>query len=582
MLATLCAGRLKAMSALLSGSRAALRDRSARRIAAALLVLYALLYLLPLGVRPLASPDEVRYGAIAHEILASGDWISPHLDGVRYFEKPVLGYWLNAASLAALGETPFALRLPVALATGLTALVLLRLSRRFLTAAASWLAAAIFLTTFLVAGLGTFAVLDAYLALFLTAALAGFYLALEAERPAERRAWLALCGAACAGAFLVKGFLALAIPVLVAAPYLAARRRWRALLTTPWWPIGVAALLVLPWAVAIRIEEPDFWHYFFWVEHVRRFTSSDAQHAQPFWYYFAWLPLAGWPWIWLLPAALLGLRRRRAGGADRESRFLWYAAAWALLPLLFLSLSKGKLPTYILPCFAPLSILLAAGLEPCVDGTRRRAFSIAAALMALPFLALLAALAAAEAGAFGAPPFAAAERAKLAEFVLLAACGAGCAILASAARGPVLRLGAVAGAGAALILPLQIAVPQRALDNIAPATTLAPLAQTPADTLVVSDAPLFGTVAWVLKRSDIYVLSAGEIEYGLSYPDSRARLLDDAGLRRLLAERGKRGVLVVCSEPTASRIAGVLPAAARRDERGKVVVWRLPGAETAG
>jgi 4-amino-4-deoxy-L-arabinose transferase len=589
--------------------------RRERLVAGALLLLYVLLYVLPLGVRPLDSPDEVRYGEIAREMLTSGDWISPHFNGVRYFEKPALGYWLNSASVAILGETPFALRLPTALASGLTALIVLGLARRFLTAFAAWLAVGIFLTTFLVEGLGTFAVLDAYLALFLTAALASFYLAVEAERPARRRAYLALCGAACGAAFLVKGFLALAIPVVVAAPYLIARRRWRTLVTSPWLPLAVAAVIVLPWAVAIQLREPDFWRYFFWVEHIQRFAGGDAQHAQPFWYYFAWLPLAGWPWILLLPAALVGLRLgaqgacegatggeigaregatvaaeigARAGAttggeigagnhAPDRAAFLWYTAAWAGLPLLFLSLSKGKLPTYLLPCFAPLAILLAAGLERYLASARQAAFRIAAGAIALVFIAIVAGLIAAQAGAFGPAPFAPDEVLKLLAFAFFIAVGAGCAVFALGNVPRVPRVAAIGGVGAALFLPLQLALPQSVLENISPGITISRYGAASADSVVVSDAPLFGTAAWVLKRADIYVLSPGEIEYGLSYPESRYRQLDNAAFRRLIeANRGRHAILVVCEPATDERIAPLMPPYARRSQHGKVVLWRIP------
>src|SRR5262249_8770856 len=159
--------------------------------------LFVLVYLLPLGVRPLASPDEVRYGQIAREMIASGDWVSPHFNGVRYFEKPVLGHWLNALSLTTLGENPFAVRLPVALATGLSAVIVFLLVRRFLARSTAVLSTAIFLTTVLVAGCGSVAVLDAFLALFVTAAVGAYYVAITATRRGERYAYLALCGVAC-------------------------------------------------------------------------------------------------------------------------------------------------------------------------------------------------------------------------------------------------------------------------------------------------------------------------------------------------------------------------------------------------
>ena len=96
---------------------------------AGLIVLFLLLYILPLGVRPIVIPDEARYCEIPREMLVSGDWVVPRLNGLRYFEKPVLGYWVTAASMALFGQNPFAARLPSAAATGLSALLLFLLVR---------------------------------------------------------------------------------------------------------------------------------------------------------------------------------------------------------------------------------------------------------------------------------------------------------------------------------------------------------------------------------------------------------------------------------------------------------------------
>jgi 4-amino-4-deoxy-L-arabinose transferase len=552
------------------GSASVLRDPAAQRGVLVLVALYLLLYLLPLPVRPLASPDEVRYGEIAREMLVSGDWVSPHLNGVRYFEKPALGHWLNALSLAVFGENAFALRLPVALATGLAALIVFALARRFLGVSTAVLATAIFLTTFLVAGVGTFALLDGFLALFLTAALAAYYVALRAA-PAERRAWLIACGAACGAAFLVKGFLALAIPVIVAAPYLASGKRWRELVTSPWWPIAVAAIVVLPWSLLVHLREPDFWRYFFWVEHVQRFTADDAQHAAPFWYYVAYLPLTGWPWILLLPAAALGLKR---GSADKD--FVGYLILWAVLPFLFFSASSGKLATYLLPCFAPLSILLAAGLERYLAAGYTRAWRLAAAGVALAFIAVLALLLAAQSGALVAVPFGAGEAGRLAVFVGSLVAGVAGGIAALASREARVRISGVVLAGVALLVPLHFGLPQQALDNFAPAGAVARYAAG-ADAVVVSDAPLFGTVAWVLKRADIYVTSPGEIDYGLSYAEAKQRLLDGPAFAALpAANRGRRDVVLVCVPSTEQDLKAWLPRGARREQQGFVIVWRVP------
>jgi len=543
-----------------------------RRSAVALLLLYLLMYLAPLGVRPLSSPDEVRYGEIAREMILSGDWVSPHFNGVRYFEKPILGHWLNAASLAALGENAFAVRLPVALATGLTALIVFLLTRRFLASSTAKLATAIFLTTLIVAGCGSVAVLDAFLALFVTAAVAAYYVAINETRRAHRLAYLALCGVACGAAFLTKGFIAWAVPVIVVAPYLVSRRDWRTLFTSPWVPLIVAVLVTLPWAVLVHLREPDFWRYFVVVEHLQRFAGDNAQHTRPPWFYVAFLPLTGFPWIWLLPAGVLGVR---ADGRQKE--LLWYLALWALMPLLFFSLAKGKLLTYVLPCFAPLSILLAAGLERYFAAGRQRAFRVAAGVVTAAFAILLALLGAAQAGAFGAAAYGANEHVQLAVMAALLVAGAGCGTIAFLGKRPEVRLAAMAGAGMAFFLPLDAALPQRALDAVAPSTAVALYAATPRDTVLVSDDWLFGAVSWVLERDDVYVVTSGEIEYGLSYPESRHRKLVGTMFADLIAaNRDRHDVLVLCDPSTEHAIETQLPPTTQRSQDGRVRVLRIP------
>ena len=559
-------------SAAVRASSDASNDVMLRRGAIALLALFALVYLLPLGIRPLASPDEVRYGEIAHEMIVSGDWVSPHFNGARYFEKPVLGHWLNALSVSALGESPYAVRLPVALATGLSALIVFLLARRFLARSTALLASAIFLTTVLVAGCGSVAVLDAFLALWVTAAVAAYYVAITADTRGQRYLYLALCGVACGAAFLTKGLIAWAIPAVVAAPYLVVRRDWRTLLTSTWLPFGVAILVSLPWAVLVHLREPDFWRYFVVVEHLQRFAGNDAQHPQPPWFFLAYLPAIGWPWIWLLPAAAIGIR-----GDSRNKDFLFYTALWALMPFLFFSASKGKLLTYVLPCFAPLSILVAAGLERYLASGRSRAFRIATGLSAAVLALLLVLLAAAQKGAFGAPAFGAGEREKLAAMVALLVVSLACAIMAFRSNRPRTRLIAFTGAATAFFLPLDIALPQRAVDAFAPSTAIAHYATTPMDTLLVSDASLAGAVAWELKRSDVYVVNPGEMNYGLSYPEANHRKLVGTRLAELIAaNRGAHDILILCEPDTEKQIDSQLPPSTQRSQDGRVRVLRIP------
>jgi 4-amino-4-deoxy-L-arabinose transferase len=323
--------------------------------AAALFLFFSLFYLLPLSGRLLWQPDETRYAEIGREMLARGDWIVPQFLGLRYFEKPVAGYWLNNISQWLFGENNFAVRLPSALCTALSAALIFWLALRLWdNRQKAWAASLIYLSCFLVYAIGTYNTLDPILTLWLTAVMVGCYEVIHAT--SERRKIIAalLTGAACGMAFMTKGFLALALPVIAIVPYMLWQRRIKDLFVYGLLIPATAALVSAPWAIAVALKEPDYWHYFFWVEHVQRFAANDAQHRQPFWFYVPLLMVGILPWLGLLPSALAqGWRRRR------QQPELTYLLCWAAMPFLFFSVAKGKLPTYILPCFAPLALLMA-------------------------------------------------------------------------------------------------------------------------------------------------------------------------------------------------------------------------------
>ena len=354
----------------------------------AVIGVFFLLYILPLGVRPIIIPDEARYAEIAREMLVSGDWVVPHLNGLRYFEKPVLGYWVNAASIMLFGENAFAIRLPSALAAGISALMLLLMVRRFAAGCATGiLAAAAFLTCFEVFGIGTFNVLDSVFSMFVTTGMVSFFFAHMEGKPVRRTVLLFLFGVFCGLGFFTKGFTAFAIPVLTIVPFMIWEGRWRELFRIPWLPLVAALLVALPWAVMIYTREPDFWHYFFWIEHIKRFMSHNAQHAEAFWYFVPVLIGGALPWTVLLPSVVQGINKTLL--KDPLTRF---AICWFLIPFLLFSASHGKLATYILPCFPPLAILIAIGLHHYFKQGRKRAFNSGALFLVLVIIILAVAL----------------------------------------------------------------------------------------------------------------------------------------------------------------------------------------------
>ena len=534
--------------------------------AVALILVFVAIYILPLGVRPLVFPDETRYAEIPREMIETGDWIVPRLDGVRYFEKPVLGYWLNAWSIRAFGENAFAVRLPAALSVAFSALMIYWLVRRFGKGrSVAILAAGVFMTCLLVFCIGVFSVFDGPLAAFLTATLVTFFFAYETPTPFKRTLLLCLCGAFCGLAFLTKGFLAFAVPVLAVAAFLVWERRWKALLTMPWPVLVGAAVVALPWCLAIARREGDFWHYFFWVEHVARFSEArEGQHAEPFWHYLPILAGGALPWTALSGAAVLGLRR--AGLKDPLVRF---ALCWLVLPLAFFSICSGKIATYILPCFAPLAILAAVGLTRYFEGPGRRAFALGAWISAAAAAAVALGLVVNQTtGAFGAKLFASGEVAKwvlvAAAFVAWAALSA----LAALARKPSAKLALFCATGLALMLALSFALPDRVRERKAPGAFLARHAdRVRPDTILVSTNYLVSAVSWFYERDDVLILDrGGELQYGLDYEDARHRLLSVEELAEILQQdRGGRNVVFLTTRKRHEEYASHLPPPATED-----------------
>jgi 4-amino-4-deoxy-L-arabinose transferase len=487
---------------------------------AAILALFAAMYVIPLGTRPLTTPDETRYSEIPREMLASGDWTVPRLCTVRYFEKPPLGYWLTAVSIAAFGENRFAVRLPSALATGLSALLVALLVRSATgsAAAARW-SAFIFLTMPFVFALGVANILDAPFAAFVTAAVVFAFLGLEETRPAPRTAWLAAAGAAAGAAFLTKGFLGFVIPALVLGPFLAVQRRWRELATAPWVPLAVAIAVVLPWAIAIHASEPDYWRYFVMEEHFQRFLDPrKGQHPEPLWFLVPFL--VGGPLMWTFVAPALA--KRLPGVWAGQKRLILFCLSWLVLPFLFFSLSSGKLPTYILPCFAPMAALMGvAASRPPAPGSglaRRIGFAVSAAGAAAA-LAFLAAgpLLQARLRIYGP------EEAPAAAVMLVAlAAWLGISLLAAWTTDDTRALACAGLAPVPLLVALHFAVPARSIAGRAPERVLAEASSlvTPR-TVFFADGYMAPAICWHYKTGRVFLTGEGELAYGLSYGEDK-------------------------------------------------------------
>ena len=538
-----------------------------------LLGIFVTLYLVPLQTRPLFIQDETRYAEVPREMNTSGDWVVPRINGLRYFEKPVMGYWLTALSYRLLGENNFAVRFPSALTTGLTALLIFFLCSRGFGSGRQlpWLAVLVYLTSLGVTTLGTFAVLDPPLTLFLTATLVLFFLASEEEPGSSREGlFLFVVGIVAGCAFLTKGFLAFAVPVLTAGPYLFLQRRWRDTLRMLGLPIAGAVLVSLPWALLIQWREPDFWHYFFWNEHVRRFLSDSAQHSQPFWFFTAVLPAMFMPWVLLGPASVFGAWRAQLPRGPQR-RLIIFALCWFLFPFLFFSASRGKLITYILPCFAPLSILFAYGLSWWLEQEKIENKYLQWGVGALLLVAAIALPTLTGLQLFGPDQLHLFHRSR--KWLMLSGGIAAMIMLLVVAfrvsRGQQ-KVVLFALSFTMLLFTGHFTIPAMTLNMKAPGPLISRHAWCiDADTVILSGEEVARAVCWYLHRDDVYLVErAGELQYGLNYDDGRRRKLSPSQAGALIRKHRGRAVLIAGHEEY-SRWQPFLPSPVSIDSSGR-------------
>ena len=321
-------------------------------LGAAVLLVTACLYLQGLGNGPLLEPDEGRYAEIPREMLVTGDWVVPRLNGLVYAEKPPLVYWLTALTYRVVGVNELGARLVPALSGVLTVGVVAWFGMHCFGPEAGWAAAIMLATTPLFFLFSRLAILDVPITLCVTLATVALY---RVQEGAGWR-WQVVAGLAMAAGILVKGAIAILFPVgIVAACALiqwdgAALRRALSPL-----PIVLALLLPLPWFWLMARRVPGFLHFFFVEQHFYRFASGDkiGQHHRPG-VLAAVLFGGALPWSLVLIAGLAreGIANWRAAG-HRAERLL---DLWMLAVLGFFSLSSVQLATYICPAFVPLAL----------------------------------------------------------------------------------------------------------------------------------------------------------------------------------------------------------------------------------
>jgi 4-amino-4-deoxy-L-arabinose transferase-like glycosyltransferase len=319
------------------------------RIAISMLaILCYALFFFGLGGIGLVGPDEPRYASIAREMLRTGDYITPRLYGLPWFEKPPLMYWIAAVGYKIFGNTEAAARFPSAAAATACVFLIYCIGRKLWSRETGLLSALTAATSIGSFAFARAASMDMLLSACLTMGLASFLFALN-DPVSRRHLWFFLFYAALGLGVLTKGPVAILLPILSLAGFLLLRGRWQE--WRSWHPesLWITAAVAAPWYVLCTMRNGwQFIQVFFVNQNLERFTSTIHGHIRPVYFFIPVLLLLMFPWTFLLISAF----RRTFGKNDHI--LIW----WAIIPFVFFSLSGSKLPGYILPVVPPLSLLL--------------------------------------------------------------------------------------------------------------------------------------------------------------------------------------------------------------------------------
>ncbi len=338
-------------------------------------LLAAILLLWNLGAIQQFTRAEVFYAEIAREMLASGDWLTPHFCDKIFFDKPPISYWLIAFSFQVFGVSETSARLPSALAGILTVVCTTLFAIRYFDARSGFLSGLVLLTSFGFWSFARYAMSDIFFTLFLTIALLSYHEGFRLEK--KWQAWLIAGHVSLALAFNTKGPISpiLAGLAILLTIILRSHLKWKRLFYPP--AIVIFFLVALPWYVSAYLNHGSYFiEYFFYGENFSRFFGSEyfrkamldnpgrlsqsATHAPG--YYIKVLLALAFPWsLWLPGSLVVYLKERKRDPSNQKTTM--YLICWAIAPVVFFSLSRYQLDYYILPSYPAMAILVGSALS---------------------------------------------------------------------------------------------------------------------------------------------------------------------------------------------------------------------------
>jgi 4-amino-4-deoxy-L-arabinose transferase-like glycosyltransferase len=335
-----------------------------------LALIFSAIWFAMLAARTLVPTDEGRYAEMAREMLATGDWITTRLNGIKYFEKPPLQIWMTALAFKFFGIGEWQARLWTGLC-GLSGIALTAAAGTRVFGKATGFCAALILASMLFwSAMGHINTLDMGLAGSMTLCLCALLISqtsfIASGASETSRRWMFICWAGMALAVLSKGLIGLALPGAVLIIYTVVARDWaiwKRLYLLP--GLAIFAIITVPWFVLVSLQNPEFPHFFFIHEHFQRFTSKVHHREGPWYYFFPILVLGLLPWLAVtlqsFSVAASSKTTALSGNEFTKSQFqpTKLLLVWVIFIFVFFSMSGSKLPSYILPIFPAIALLIA-------------------------------------------------------------------------------------------------------------------------------------------------------------------------------------------------------------------------------
>jgi len=321
-----------------------------------LTIIIGLLYTLWLGSYPLFTPDEARYSEVAREMIATGDYITPRVNGVAFLDKPILYYWLQAAGIHLFGLNEWALRFFPALFGVLGCLITYFASVQLFNRRTGLLSALLLATTPLYFGGAHYADLNLEVAVLISSALLFFIVSTQNKMSAF---YLYLAYISAALAFLTKGLIGIVFPIMIIGAWIALTNQWILLKKMRIFSgFLLFFAITAPWYLLAEHTNPAFFHFFFITQQFTRYVGgTDFNNQMPIWFYLPIILIGFLPWSFYF---IFSLKNK----INSEKLFLFL---WIIIIFLFFSIPKSKLIGYIFPVFPPLAILTAQFINTIWD-----------------------------------------------------------------------------------------------------------------------------------------------------------------------------------------------------------------------